>query len=366
MLIDSKSKKIYFVTNTSLNNFKKVKPKLDIAVIGSGLAGLSLARELSPKHRVTIYEKDRSVGGRLASRKYIINNQEEHFDFGAQFFYAKKPRFKALLEEAMKRDALTRWDGTFAEIQGNKVLRTQAWDANYPHYVGNPTMNSFAQFLANGLDIKLNSQVSSIKQNNDQKWQLLDENGNIFAEHEWLVIACPAQQVVQLSPLNISFRQEIDQERKMLGCYTMMLAFEQELDLPFQCALVRDANISWVSQEHSKPNRGNLKKLVIHATNKWSEENMQQEIPKVLEYMIGHSSDILGVDLKSHIFADVNRCYYANISRSTKSNFYMDRENKVAAIGDWCVQGRAEAAFTSAINCADALEGNNPTLRAAS
>ncbi|MFN7194936.1 MAG: FAD-dependent oxidoreductase, partial [bacterium] len=36
---------------------------LDIAVIGSGVAGLSAAWLLSKRHRVTLYEREQRIGG---------------------------------------------------------------------------------------------------------------------------------------------------------------------------------------------------------------------------------------------------------------------------------------------------------------
>src|SRR5579875_3701946 len=38
-------------------------PQLDVAVVGSGIAGLSCAWLLSQRHRVTLYEADERPGG---------------------------------------------------------------------------------------------------------------------------------------------------------------------------------------------------------------------------------------------------------------------------------------------------------------
>ncbi|PMP81742.1 MAG: FAD-dependent oxidoreductase, partial [Roseiflexus castenholzii] len=44
---------------------------MHLAIIGAGMAGLSAARELRQRHpdlSITIYEKSRGVGGRVATR----------------------------------------------------------------------------------------------------------------------------------------------------------------------------------------------------------------------------------------------------------------------------------------------------------
>lgn len=42
--------------------------KQKIAIVGAGLAGLSAAKELESSAEVTVFDKSRGVGGRLATR----------------------------------------------------------------------------------------------------------------------------------------------------------------------------------------------------------------------------------------------------------------------------------------------------------
>ena len=57
-----------------------------IAIIGTGMSGLSLARMLEPNFEVTLFEKARGPGGRFASRRH----QDMCFDFGVPFFRIRK------------------------------------------------------------------------------------------------------------------------------------------------------------------------------------------------------------------------------------------------------------------------------------
>ena len=53
-----------FVQSEEKNDLNELKKnKLKIAVIGSGISGLSAAWLLSKKHKVTIYEKNAELGG---------------------------------------------------------------------------------------------------------------------------------------------------------------------------------------------------------------------------------------------------------------------------------------------------------------
>ncbi len=55
----------------------------NIAIIGAGISGLRAALGLSGSHRITLFEKSPSVGGRLATRRYgdyYINHGASQFD----------------------------------------------------------------------------------------------------------------------------------------------------------------------------------------------------------------------------------------------------------------------------------------------
>ena len=60
------------------------------AIIGAGMAGISAARTLvQAGHRVSVFEKSRGAGGRMATRETPFGN----FDHGAQYFTVRDPRF---------------------------------------------------------------------------------------------------------------------------------------------------------------------------------------------------------------------------------------------------------------------------------
>jgi len=63
-----------------------------IAVIGAGMAGIACARTLvQAGHRVTVFEKSRGAGGRMATRRSEFGG----FDHGAQFFTVRDERFQS-------------------------------------------------------------------------------------------------------------------------------------------------------------------------------------------------------------------------------------------------------------------------------
>lgn len=74
--------------------------KKKIAVIGSGIAGLTSAYLLSQKHDVTVFEKNDYIGGHTATVDVEVNGQQQAIDTGFIVFNNKTyPNFLELLKQ---------------------------------------------------------------------------------------------------------------------------------------------------------------------------------------------------------------------------------------------------------------------------
>lgn len=72
----------------------------NIAIIGSGISGLTAAYLLSKKHQVTVFEKNAVIGGHTATVDVNIGEQDYAIDTGFIVFNDKTyPNFLALLDE---------------------------------------------------------------------------------------------------------------------------------------------------------------------------------------------------------------------------------------------------------------------------
>ena len=322
-----------------------------IAVIGAGITGLTLAQELAPLAEVEVFEKSRGYGGRMATRQA----DPYQFDHGAQFFTAKSEAFAAFLQPFIERRCVARWDANFVEIDAGSIVSRRCWADGPAHYVATPCMNALAKQMSAGLDIRLASRVTRIVGSVADGWQLLDQQHTVLGHYDWVVVAIPARQAAELLPASSRLRAPIEQ-KDMLGCYSLMLGFRQELALDWQAAFVSGADISWISNDSSKPGRPDYYSLLVHSTNLWAEKNIDADDEWVTTRLCAELARVIDRDISVAEHVALHRWRYANIGRQAGEGFLLDCDNRLAAAGDWCIHGRIESAYLSALRLAQRLQ----------
>jgi predicted NAD/FAD-dependent oxidoreductase len=313
-----------------------------VAIIGAGLAGLVTARSLSGCHEVTVFEKGRGVGGRMATRyagKY-------EFDHGAQFFTARSEEFRAFLKPMVERGVIAPWDARFAELRRSGIGEIRRWNADYPHYVGVPRMNAMCKWLARGLDVRLETTITSLTRKNGC-WRLATDVTALPDAFDWVAITAPAAQTTALLPVDSPIR-ETTAAYTMQACFALMLGFAKSQAVPWQATRVRDADISWISLNHSKPGRPIGYSLLVHSTNAWADAHLDDDPEEIRAHLVQEAAAVTGTHAGEAESIELHRWRYANIGRQAGERYAIDRQNQLAAAGDWFVRGRVEGAFLSA------------------
>ena len=316
----------------------------NIAIIGAGFAGLVIANKLKANHNVTVFEKSRGVGGRMATR-YADNYQ---FDHGAQYFKAKSQEFKEFIAELRHKELIEEWNARFVEMDGQNVIKENIWDENTPHMVATPKMNQIGKFLAKNINVKTNCHIDNLIKY-DKTWKIFDKEGVCVGSYEYIVLAIPPKQIESIILDSIKFKGELS-KYKMSGCFSLMLGYKKPKDLPFEAALVINQDISWISVNSSKPARPEGYSILVHSANEWADKNMEADIQWVRSHLINELEKVTNLTMTDHDYINIHRWRYANIEKQTGPAFLEDSENNIAAIGDWLIQGRVESAFTSALS----------------
>ena len=126
-----------------------------------------------------------------------------------------------------------------------------------------------------------------------------------------------------------------------------MLGFPAPLSLDFDAALVKNTDISWISVNNSKPGRPEGFSLLVHSTNNWADEHLELGREEAIQHLSAELEQVIQQDLAAADHVDLHRWLDANIGRQPGPSALVDNQHRLAAIGDWCISGRVESAFTS-------------------
>ena len=150
-----------------------------VIVIGAGLSGLMAARELhGAGHHVTVLDKGRGVGGRMATRRI----GDAVFDHGAQFFTVRTDEFAAHVDGWLRTGVAREWCRGFADHDG------------HPRYVGTDGMTGVAKHLARGLDVRTGTLAFTLE----------DGDGSLLVKTDDGVLH-PADRVIVTTPTPQAF-----------------------------------------------------------------------------------------------------------------------------------------------------------------
>ena len=126
-----------------------------------------------------------------------------------------------------------------------------------------------------------------------------------------------------------------------------MLGFENSLPLSFDVAMVRNEDISWISVNSSKPGRATPFSLLVHSSNSWADKHIDDDRSHIMHHICDQASKITNHDLSAANYKAIHGWRFANAEKQTNVTHLIDLNENIGICGDWFIQGRVEAAFTS-------------------
>ncbi len=341
-----------------------------IAVVGAGIAGLACARTLAQAgHTVTVFEKARRVGGRMATRTSPFGG----FDHGAQYFTVRDDRFNQALQTVP--DLCKPWSANTVRVLDARGRTVAAGlPASEPHWVGTPGMNDLPVQWARPLQaadaLHTQARVTRVERGSTGRkpWTLHTVGPDVDGQHtrqsftgfDTLVLAIPAGQareLLQNSDLAPAWASRIDAVQ-MAPCWALMLAFPQAmqpglgtLGPQWNAARSTHHRIAWLARESSKPARAPIERWTVQASAEWSREHLQDDPPRVLAKLQRAFSEVTGI-LAEPAHAEVHRWLFARTERPLGQSHLWDADAGLGVCGDWCIGHRVEDAFVSGLELA--------------
>jgi len=310
-----------------------------VGIIGAGISGLTLGVQLKAKgFQVELFDKGRSVGGRTSSRR----TDWGYLDHGTQYLTIRDPEFQAFLQTHLPDNWLVPWQADFARFEHNQMISENLAEVRY---VPRQSMSALCKQLATHVSTR--TQVKICQLTSETHWRLQDENGNEYGPFDQVVMTAPPAQTAELLRPHSDLALEINQIQ-MWPCWTLMLVTSQSLPVPFGGIKCHHPVLGWIGLNHTKPDRGEWRTLIIQANWEWSAENLEQDRTVVGETLHHEAEQLLGMNLKDLMYQAVHLWRYAAPRTVASQPYFLDPVNHLAACGDWCVAGRVEGAFLSA------------------
>ncbi|MCL1465138.1 NAD(P)/FAD-dependent oxidoreductase [Argonema galeatum] len=330
----------------------------DVAVIGAGVAGLTVAQQLQQcGYAVVVVDKSRGVGGRAATRR-LHGTRADH---GLRYLEPVGEMSQHLVKVLCDRNILQLWthkvDSCQSKIQNPK--------SKIPRYVASEGMNAIAKFLATGLQIQLNQRVQAITATDDKIWHLgFEAAENITAKA--VVVAIPAPQAFMLlEPLAESIlpAEFVDKLRSVLfdPCLAVIAGYpgRGELNLEWNSTVFSDnSDLAWIGLDSSKRPNAEFPVFVMHSSAEFAKNYIDAEdLNPVAQHLLATAATELNLSwFAVPEWFQIHRWRYAFPSHPLQSAF-LDAQTSLPLIccGDWCGGNLVESALNSGLAAAEQI-----------
>lgn len=319
-----------------------------IAIIGTGIAGLSAAHALRDAGQdVQLFDKGHGSGGRMASKR----SEAGALDLGAQYFTARDRRFLDAIQKWREQGWVAEWDPALYQYRDGELSPSPD---EQPRWVGTPRMSAITRALLQDQTVTFTCRITEVYRG-EEHWHLQDSEGQTHGPFSRVLVATPAPQAAALlasAPKLAAAAASIPME----PTWAVALGFREQLETPVQGCFVHEGPLSWLACNRSKPGRDEqLDTWVLHASSSWSKQHIDLPKESVIEHLRGAFAELIGCAVHAPDFALAHRWLYARPMEAHQFGALADADLGIYACGDWCLSGRVEGAWLSGLEAARRL-----------
>ncbi len=356
-----------------------------VAVVGSGIAGLALARSLTDHGlEVRIFDKGRRPGGRMATRSSREGWEANH---GTQFFTARDPRFERWCVSWLQEGILQEWHGRLVRLSLHEGGHGWHLEPATPsrRLVASGPMARLPAHLATDLNVLQGVRVHELVRD-EGRWFLrvgpegrgtpgqLREEGPFDA----VCLTPPAPQTAALlSGLAPSLARQA-RAVSVAPCWAVIVPVEGDSEVPFDGAFLPGDPLSWIARDRSRwpggPNRapgdpedgdgwGPGSRWILHGGPEWSRVNLESSEEEVAHELSRSFAGLLsglapGASPRPEA-ARAHRWRYA-LPEAAEEPCLWDPDLGLGVAGDGWGGPRVEGAFLSGTSLAGRILGTPP------
>lgn len=322
-----------------------------VVIIGAGLSGIMAARTLVQQgHQVTVLDKGKGVGGRMATRRL----SQGLADTGAQFFTARTPEFQAQIDQWIHQDLVAIWGYGWSDGSLKRTVQD-----GHPRYVAKQGMNSLMKDLAQELkDVRVNIEVKSIEKAENGLWRVNDSNGDTHAADILLLTAPVPQSVALLNAGGVTLSaadKGVLDHIEYGPCLCGLFVIEGEVALPDPGALQNfEKTVYWIS-DNKRKGISPVTTLTAHVESRYSRQHYDAPDDVTLDMIKQTLQPYLGLDAKI-VEQQLKKWRYSVPITTHPQDFYQLEGEAIFFAGDaFGGRGRVEGAYMSGVGAGQAI-----------
>ncbi len=254
-----------------------------IVVVGAGLSGITAANSLiAGGHDVTLFDKGRSPGGRMATRRI----GSATLDHGAQFFTIRSDSFAELVRPHLDSGLVYEWCRGFDNPADG-----------YPRYAVRGGMNALAKALAAGLDVRCSSLVFAIRRDRSApghtRWSVaLDDGTSVVADA--VIVTCPTPQAFSLLvPAEVALPTSLtstDYDRTI----AVLLVLDRASAVPDPGGRQHPTDTLSFVTDNERKGISATPALTVHANAAWSDSHWGDDAETVTAALCAEAAPFIG------------------------------------------------------------------------
>ena len=319
---------------------------IDFCVLGSGIAGSTIANLLSKKYSVHVFDKARGPGGRSSNKRFKNNLS---FDHGVQYISPKSKPFIKYIHKLYKNKILKSWDDDHLDFTFEKKPFSKK-------YIGKKANNDLVKHNLKNIKQSFASPIEKI----DFKkyfWEITLKNKS---KHQFksLIITCPFPQLKKLAK-NYLDKKILKMKVQMQPNVTVMLAFKNQKTLPIGSIKFNDDVLAWAANENSKKRfKSNINLWTLQATLKWSKKtiNKYKNDKSIMSQLISRFIKLTGFEKNKIIFKRIHGWKYSYNYEKTPYLSIWNKKINLGVCGDWLNGPKVENAWLSANDLAKKIK----------
>ena len=299
----------------------------DVVIVGAGLSGTYLSRELRNEGlRTIIVEKSNGVGGRLCTKPLGSNI----VDYGCQYINPKNDETKSLA----------------IDLEGLGLLKKKLISKNKEVYIAPFGLKTVPQYLAYGSKVLMNETVRRISLNSSN-WKVRTDA--LELESKLIVFSMPVQQVREI--LERCDIKNLDlPSAKYSSFYTCTFSSSDHI---VEKTIDSKPDMPWICNNTKKGLRNLEDIFTVNFSDSCSDRLIKLPRTDRLSFVENTLKETGFYSVKN---IGIHFWKYAYTENQTNQDFFYDRNIKIGIIGDSYSIGKVDGAVKSAKSICNELK----------